>query len=73
MSEQKKELVSFGRFVELLNEELMNSGWYQNEMKFINVGTGYDFIAPTLSIMENKELDKRVFDRASIKYTITRP
>ena len=51
----------------------MNSGWYQDEMKFINVGTGYDFIAPTLSIMENKELDKRVFDRVSIKYTITRP
>ena len=73
MPEHKKELVSFGRFVELLNEELMNSGRYQDGMQFINVGTGYDFIAPTLSIMENQELDKQVFDSVSIKYTITRP
>ncbi len=73
MPEHKKELVSFGRFVELLNEELMNSGRYLDGMQFINVGTGYDFISPTLSIMENQELDKRVFDSVSIKYTITRP
>ena len=73
MPEHKKEFVSFIRFIELLNEDLMKSGRYQDGMQFISVGTGYDFIAPTLSIMENQELDKWVFDRVSIKYTITQP
>lgn len=73
MIEHKKELVSFGRFLELLNEELINSARYQDGMQFISVGTGYDFIAPMLSIAENHDFDKWVFDRVSIEYTISRP
>jgi hypothetical protein len=72
MLEHEKELVSFDRFVELLNEELKRSPRYQDGMQFINIGTGYDFVAPMLSITENQELDKWVFDRVSVNYTIAR-
>lgn len=71
MLENEKKLVSFDCFVELLNEELRHSHRYQDDMQFINIGTGYDFITPTLSIIENQELDKWVFDRVSVNYTIS--
>lgn len=70
MLKHEKELVSFDRFVELLNEELKHSPSYQDGMRFINIGTGYDFIAPMLSITESQQLDKWVFDRVSVKYTV---
>ncbi|MFC6523196.1 hypothetical protein ACFQAT_28955 [Undibacterium arcticum] len=69
MVEHEKALVSFDRFVELLNEELKHSPSYRDGMRFINMGTGYDFIAPMLSITEN-QLDKWVFDRVRGKYSI---
>lgn len=72
MLEDKKRLVLFSRFIELMNEELMNSALYQDGMQFISVGSGYDFITPRLSLTENQGLDKWVFDRVSTKYTITR-
>jgi hypothetical protein len=70
MLEHEKKLVSVDRFVALLNEELKCSPSYQDSMQFI--GTGYDFIAPMLSLPENQKLDKWVFDRVSVKYTIDR-
>jgi hypothetical protein len=72
MLEHEKKLVSVDRFVALLNEELKRSPSYQDGMQFINIGTGYDFIAPMLSLTENQKLDIWVFDRVSVKYTIDR-
>jgi hypothetical protein len=72
MLEHEKKLVSVDRFVALLNKELKRSPSYQDGMQFINIGTGYDFIAPMLSLPENQKLDNWVFDRVSVKYTIDR-
>jgi hypothetical protein len=69
---EDKELVSPDRFVALMNDELRQDPRYRDDMKFVNIGTGYDFVAPTLTIMENQALDKKVFDCVSLKYTIAR-
>ena len=39
MSEHEKKLVSFSRFVELLNEELMSLPTYEEGMLFVDVGS----------------------------------
>lgn len=70
MPMNEKEIVTSDRFVELLNEELGRTSTYRDGMKFINVGTGYNFLAPMLLITENQNLDKLVFDHVSSKYTI---
>jgi hypothetical protein len=70
MLEHEKELVSPDRFVELLNEELQNAPFYEDGMRFINVHSGYDFVALTPLIIEKQASDKWVFDRVSDKYTI---
>jgi hypothetical protein len=66
------ELVSLDRFVALMNDKLRQDHCYRDDMKFVNIDTGYDFVAPTLTIMENQALDKSVFDCVSLKYTIAR-
>ena len=71
MSEHEKKLVSFSRFVELLNEELMSLPTYEEGMLFVDVGSGYDFRAPMLSITALPALDKHVFDLVSKDYTIS--
>lgn len=69
MKDEEKEFVPIERFVKLLNDELRNSSAYREGMQFIDIGSGYDFLAPMLSITENQALDKYVFDRVSSKYT----
>lgn len=39
-------------------------------MRFVNIGPGYDLIAPTLSFDDRQEMDKSIFDRVSIRYII---
>lgn len=70
VADVNKEPVSPARFVELLNDELRRDPSYRDGMNFVDVGTGYDFVAPMLKITENCALDKDIFDRVSIKYTI---
>jgi hypothetical protein len=74
MSEHDKELVSLNRFVELMNDELRRQSGYRDGMKFVNIGTGYDFVDlnDTLTITEEKALDKSVFDQVRSRYTIAR-
>ena len=72
MIENEKELVSFERFVALLNMDLKSSPSYQDGMEFTNICTGYEFIAPMLSGIENHVLDKLIFDQVSANYTIAR-
>jgi hypothetical protein len=70
MVDAKKETVSCKRFVELLNEELRRDAGYQPGMCFIHVCTGYDFIASMLTVTEKNAMDKVIFDRVSVKYTV---
>ena len=72
MSDCIQVLISFTRFVALLNEELRSRRDYRGGMEFINVGSGYDFVAPMLDITANHALDKSVFDKVSTTYTIAR-
>lgn len=62
MAEVNKELVSLARFVEFLNDELRRDPRYRDGMNFVDTGTGYDFMAPTITITETSALDKGVFD-----------
>jgi len=73
MPELERKRVSLGRFVELLNEALHRPPAYQVSMRFIDVGTGDDLLAPLLSLTDNNAHDKRVFERVSLSYTIARP
>jgi hypothetical protein len=72
MAASTQELVSFGRFVELMNDELHLTPHYQRNMHFIDVGTGYDFVAPTFGVSANQALDKAIFEKVSTRYTIAR-
>lgn len=72
MVESRKKLVSCDDFVKVLNDELKHSTDYQAGMQFINIGSGYDFIAPMLSTINRQGLDKLIFDRVSASYTIAR-
>lgn len=55
-----------------MNKELRFAPDYQQTMQFIDAGTGYDFLAPTLGITANHSLDKTIFEKVSVGYTITR-
>lgn len=72
MVESEKELISLDRFVELMNDELRRDPGYKEGMKFVKVSGGYDFVAPMLTTTGNHALDKRIFDRVSMKYAISR-
>jgi len=73
MDAANKETVSCARFVELLNDELRRDPGYRPGMYFVHVGTGYDFVAPMFTMIEKAAMDKAIFDRVSIKYTILKP
>jgi len=70
MIASSRELVSPARFIELMNEKLRLAPAYQQAMQFIDLGTGYDLLAPTLDTTANQSLDKTIFDKVSLKYTI---
>lgn len=72
MAEREKELVSLDRFVELMNGELRRDPGYRDGMQFVKLEGGYNFVAPMLTIAGNHALDKRIFDRVSMKYAISR-
>ena len=72
MTAPAHELVSCVRFVQLMNEALRQEPHCKNGMHFVNVGSGYDFVAPALGVTANQALDKRVFDTISTKCTIAR-
>jgi hypothetical protein len=72
MTTATQKLVSFERFVALLNDELWSRPQYRQGMEFLNVDFGYDFIAPSLDPTANRALDKSIFDRVSVEYKIAR-
>ena len=72
MAEPDKAQIPIDRFVDLMNGELCQHPSYQDGMQFVTLEGGYDFVAPTLTIMENLAFAKSVFDRMSMKYTISR-
>ena len=72
MTGERKELVSLDRFIALMNHKLRQDPRYRDGMQFLNVSTGYDFVAPMLTMTERQALDKTIFDCVSLKYTIAR-
>ena len=63
-------MITLDRFLEFMNNELRRDPGYRGGMKFVNVGIGYDFVAPMLPISDERSLDKWVFDCVSTKYTV---
>ena len=72
MAEPDMAQVSLDSFIDLMNGELRQYPGYRDGMQFVTLEGGYDFVAPTLTIMENLALAKSVLDRMSMKYAISR-
>ena len=70
MVEALNEFVTPDRFVERMNEVLSLSVSFQAGMRFLNLGTGYDFVSRGLTVMADQALDKIIFDEVSAHATV---
>ena len=66
----KRERVSPARFTYLLNEELVSSKEFREGMIFMGNCDGYQFIAPGMTAIDRAGLDKLIYDRVVVRYTI---
>ena len=65
-----RQLVTFDRHVQLLNDEIHTRPEFTNGMRFVNTGTGFNLIAEHLSWLEKTALMKSVSDAVSRTYVI---
>ena len=72
MATSDRKCVSTTKFTALLNDELHRHPECRTDREFRDVGSGYDFIAPSLDVLANCALDKLIFDTVAAQYTIAR-